>query len=84
MASVAGLRIVQCLYGMDLPEIGPVGFGYVARAIIRYTQIRINAAALVTVEAELLIMAVRAVLSSSARKEAVFPHLIGSMSRSNT
>jgi hypothetical protein len=61
---------------MDLPEIGPVGLGHVARAIIRDAQIRINAAALVTVETELLVMTVRAILSGSACEEAVFPHLI--------
>jgi hypothetical protein len=61
---------------MDLPEIGPVGFGNVARAIIRDAQISINAAALVTVQAELLVMTVRAILSGSACEEAVFPHLI--------
>ncbi len=76
MATVAGLRIVQCLYGMDLPEIGPVGFGNVARTIIRDAQISINATALVTVQTELLVMTVRAILSGSACEEAVFPHLI--------
>ena len=76
VALITGLWVVERLKGMDLPEIGSVGFGYGAGNIVRNAQIRCDAAAFVTIEAELLVMAVRAVLSGSACEEAVFPHLI--------
>jgi hypothetical protein len=73
---ITALRVVQHLNGMDLPEIGSVGFGDVAGDIIRNAQIRRNAAAFVTIEAELLVMTVHAILPRSAGKETVLPHLV--------
>jgi hypothetical protein len=76
VALSAGLRVVERLKGMDLPEIGSMGFGDVAGTIIGDAQIRCDAAALVTVEAELLVMTVHTVLPCSAGEKTVLSHLI--------
>lgn len=79
----AGLRVVQRLKRMDFPEIRSVGFGNIAGTIIRDTQIRCDAAALVTVEAELLVMTVHTVLPCSAGKKTVLSHLVRAVGRSD-
>jgi hypothetical protein len=76
VALITGLRVVERLKGMDLPEIGSVGLGDVAGTIIRDAQIRFDAAALVTIEAELLVMTVHTILPCSAGKKTVLSHLI--------
>ena len=76
MALSTGLRIVQRLKGMEFPEIGPVGFGYIAGTIIRDAQVRCDAAPLVAVKAELLVMTVNTVLPCSAGEKTVLSHLI--------
>ena len=76
VAFSAGLRVIQHLKGMDLPEIGPVGFRNVAGDIIRDAQIRRDAAALVAIEAELLVVTVNTVLPRSPGEKTVLPHLI--------
>jgi len=73
---IAALRIVQHLNGMDLPEIGSMGFGDVAGDIIRNAQIRRDAAAFVTIEAELLVVTINAVLSRPACEKTMLPHLV--------
>jgi hypothetical protein len=83
MALIAGLGIIERLDGVDLPEIGTMGLGNVVRPVVRDAQVRIDPAALVAVEAKLLVMTVRAVLSDPAGKEAVLPHLIGPVGRRN-
>jgi hypothetical protein len=83
MALITGLRVVESLDGMDLPEIGSVGFRNIVCPVIRDAQVRVNAAALVAVEAELLIMAIHAVLSGSPGEKAMFPKLVRAVRRSN-
>jgi len=83
VALITTLRIVQHLNGMDLPEIGSVGFGDIAGDIIRNAQIRRDTAAFMTIEAELLVMTVHTVLVCPAGEETVLPHLVGAVSRSD-
>jgi hypothetical protein len=64
MAAVAMLRIVQRLEGMDFQPVAPVTFGRVIGLVIPGREFCINPASLVTVEAEVLVMAVPAILFS--------------------
>ena len=67
MAARAGLGIIKCCDGMDLPEIGAMALRDVIGPVVAGLKIGINAASRVAVEAELLIMTIRAVLSRFTR-----------------
>jgi hypothetical protein len=81
MALRAGLRVVERLDRMDFAEIRAMTTWDVTRPVIRNFQISIDAAAFVTVETELLVMTIHAVLVGPTGKEAVFPQLVRAMSR---
>jgi hypothetical protein len=83
MTLITGLRIIQRLDGMDLLKIRTMGLGNIVRPVVRNAQVRIYAAAFVAVEAELLVMTVRAVPAGPSSEEAVLPHLIGPVGRRN-
>ena len=62
MAAVAGLRIVQRLDGMDVDKIAAVTLGYIVPTEGGHGKVRVDAAPLVAVEAEGLIVALGAVV----------------------
>ena len=83
VALIAGLRVVERLDGMDLPEIRAMRLGNVVRPVVRDAQVSIDAAAFMAIKAELLVMAVRAVPARTTGEEAVLTHLIGPVGRRN-
>jgi len=80
---VTGLGIVERFEGMDLAEISAVAARHVIMPVVVRTKISVDTAALVTIQAELLSMAVHAVLAASSGDRNVFPHLVGPVGRGN-
>ena len=71
MAPIAALRIIQSLDRMDIDKIAAMAFGDIIPAKGSYSEIRIYPTALVTIETERLIVALRAVSARLACQDAV-------------